>query len=88
LLKTNLSSAADLKVRLDLLGCQIIGSAPSGEKALTLAGQLRPDLVLMDIRLEGAMDGIEAAQQVRQRWHLPVVYLTAYADDTTRSGRS
>jgi PAS domain S-box-containing protein len=75
--------AADLKVRLDLLGCQVVGSAPSGEKALTLAGQLLPDLVLMDIRLEGPMDGIETAQQVRQRWRLPVVYLTAYADDTT-----
>ncbi|MCX6899244.1 MAG: response regulator [Verrucomicrobia bacterium] len=75
--------AADLKVRLDMLGCKVVGSAASGEKALVLAGQLLPDLVLMDIRLEGAMDGIEAAQQMRQRWHLAVVYLTAYADDTT-----
>ncbi|MBI5688073.1 MAG: response regulator [Verrucomicrobia bacterium] len=75
--------AADLKIRLEMLGCKVVGSAASGEKALTLAGQLLPDLVLMDIRLEGAMDGIEAAQQIRQRWHLAVVYLTAFADDTT-----
>ena len=75
--------AADLKVRLDMLGCKVVGTAASGEKALALAEQLLPDLVLMDIRLEGAMDGVEAAQQIRQRWHLAVVYLTAYADDAT-----
>ncbi|MCX6910485.1 MAG: response regulator [Verrucomicrobia bacterium] len=75
--------AADLKVRLEMLGCKVVGTASNGEKALALAGQHLPDLVLMDIRLEGAMDGIEAALQMRQRWHLAVVYLTAYADDTT-----
>jgi signal transduction histidine kinase len=75
--------AADLKMRLEMLGCKVVGTASNGEKALTLAGQLLPDLVLMDIRLEGAMDGIETAQQMRRRWHLAVVYLTAYADDTT-----
>ena len=73
--------AADLKVRLELLGCQVVGSVPSGEKAVALAGQWRPHLVLMDIRLEGRMDGIEAAQEIRRQWRLPVVYLTAYADD-------
>lgn len=75
--------AADLKVRLEMMNCRVVGTASSGEKALALAEQLAPDLVLMDIRLEGAMDGIEAAQQMRQRWHMAVVYLTAYADDTT-----
>jgi two-component system, sensor histidine kinase and response regulator len=75
--------AADLRVRLELLGCQVAGSVPSGEKAVVMAGQCRPDLVLMDIRLEGRMDGIEAAQEIRRQWRLPVVYLTAYADDTT-----
>ena len=75
--------AADLKVRLELLGCHVVGAVPSGEKAVAMAGQSRPDLVLMDIRLEGRMDGIEAAQEIRRQWRLPVVYLTAYADDTT-----
>ena len=75
--------AADLKVRLELLGCQVVGAVPSGEKAVALAEQRRPDLVLMDIRLEGRMDGIEAAQEIRRQWRLPVVYLTAYADDAT-----
>jgi PAS domain S-box-containing protein len=48
-----------------------------------LAGEVRPDLVLMDIRLEGAMDGVAAAQAIRTRYQLPVVYLTAYADEET-----
>ena len=75
--------AADLKVRLEMMNCKVVGTASTGEKALALAGQLLPDLVLMDMRLEGTMDGTEAAQQMRQRWHLAVVYLTAYADDAT-----
>ncbi len=75
--------AVDLKVRLELLGCQVAGAVPSGERAIAMAGQCRPDLVLMDIRLEGRMDGIEAAREIRRQWRLPVVYLTAYADDTT-----
>jgi PAS domain S-box-containing protein len=48
-----------------------------------MATDLRPDLVLMDIRLEGAMDGVTAAQEIRNLLHLPVVYLTAYADEET-----
>lgn len=75
--------AADLKVRLEMMNCKVVGTASTGEKALALAGQLLPDLVLMDMRLEGVMEGTEAAQQMRQRWHLAVVYLTAYADDAT-----
>ena len=43
----------------------------------------RPDLVLMDIMLEGDMDGVEAAGQIHERFRIPVVYLTAYADDDT-----
>ena len=58
--------AADLKVRLEMMNCKVVGTASTGEKALALAGQLLPDLVLMDMRLEGTMDGTEAAQQMRQ----------------------
>src|SRR5262249_14704168 len=54
-----------------------------GEEAIRLAEERRPDLVLMDIRLKGAMDGVAAAQEIRARFQLPVVYLTAYADDDT-----
>ena len=56
----------------------------SGEEAVQLAAELNPDLVLMDIRLVGDTDGIDAARQIRDRLDVPVVFLTAYADETTR----
>jgi PAS domain S-box-containing protein len=75
--------ALDIERCLQNLGYGVVGLASSAEKALAKAAKDRPDLVLMDIRLKGAMDGVEAAEQLRQRFNLPVVYLTAYADETT-----
>jgi PAS domain S-box-containing protein len=75
--------AADIEGRLTRLGYEVVGLADRGEDAVRLAGELRPDLVLMDIRLRGDTDGVEAADQIRSRFHLPVVYLTAHADDAT-----
>jgi PAS domain S-box-containing protein len=73
----------DIKRRLTRLGYQVVGNTTNGEGALMLAEALRPDLVLMDIRLDGAMDGIEAAKQIGDRFHLPVAFLTAYAETAT-----
>jgi two-component system, cell cycle sensor histidine kinase and response regulator CckA len=75
--------ARDIQNRLDRLGYAVVGTGRSGEDAIDLAGRLRPDLILMDIRLQGALDGVAAAHQIRARWRLPVVYLTAYADQGT-----
>src|ERR1051325_5587518 len=75
--------AMDIQERLGSLGYDAPGTAATGERAIELAGQLRPDLVLMDIRLNGDMDGIEAAEQIRRRLDIPVVYLTANADSPT-----
>jgi PAS domain S-box-containing protein/putative nucleotidyltransferase with HDIG domain len=75
--------AEDIRLRLKGLGYTISGMAFSGEQAVKKAEETRPDLVLMDIVLEGQMDGIEAASLVRSRFGIPVVYLTAYADDKT-----
>jgi signal transduction histidine kinase len=75
--------ARDLAMRLTRMGFEIAGVAPSGEEALVIAERERPDLTLMDIRLEGEMDGITAAEHLRARLHLPVVFLTAHADDAT-----
>ncbi|MFH1954289.1 MAG: response regulator [Pseudomonadota bacterium] len=52
----------------------------SGEETIEKAAEMHPDLVLMDIRLKGEMDGIEAAEQIRARFHIPLVYLTACAN--------
>lgn len=75
--------AEDLQQTLRGLGYTVCGSAASGERALEVAVAARPDLVLMDVRLEGHMDGIEAADLLRERLDVPVVFLTAHADEVT-----
>ena len=62
--------ATDLSKRLKAMGYEPVGRAASGEQAIALAGELKPDLVLMDIRLEGELDGIAAAREIRQRFAL------------------
>ena len=75
--------ALDLQRRLTQLGYAVVGIAASGPQAITTAYQLQPDLVLMDIRLQGEMDGIEAALHIQQARPIPIIYLTAYVDDAT-----
>jgi PAS domain S-box-containing protein len=75
--------ARDIQQQLRRIGHDVVGSTARGEDAVGLALQSRPDLVLMDIRLEGKLDGIEAAAQIRDSCRTPVVFLTAYADDET-----
>ena len=74
-------TAHDLSERLTTLGHQVIDAVETGEEAVAKARGT--ELVLMDIRLEGAMDGIEAAAQIRDRYRIPVVFLTAHADRAT-----
>jgi len=73
----------DLRYKLEALGYSVPAEVGSGEEAVDTASRLRPDVVLMDIRLSGEMDGIDAAEQIRDQFDVPVVYLTAYADETT-----
>jgi hypothetical protein len=75
--------AHDLELSLKRMGYGVSGVASSTEEALAAVAQQEPDLVLMDIRLRGVRDGVETASLLRERHRLPVVYLTAYADDTT-----
>ncbi|MEK7748227.1 MAG: ATP-binding protein [Nitrospirota bacterium] len=75
--------ARELEARLLNLGYEIAGIASSGQEAITLTEQTSPQLILMDIVLKGEMDGIDAAAEIRRRWHLPVIYLTAYTDPPT-----
>jgi PAS domain S-box-containing protein len=75
--------AMDIEDRLTAMGYQLGGAAASGEQALALAEAGHPDLVLMDIRLQGAMDGIVAAEEMRRRFHVPVIFLTAYSEEAT-----
>lgn len=74
---------ADLEIRLAQLGYEVVGSAARGEEAMAMAAALLPDLVLMDIHLQGAMDGVEVAHELRDGLRIPVVFLTAHSEDHT-----
>ena len=73
----------DLRYQLEALCYSVAAEIGSGEKAVEAASQLRPDVLLMDIRLSGEMDGIAAAAQIRDQFDIPVVSLTAYVDEAT-----
>lgn len=77
--------AKDLEFSLRKFGYDVPGVAPSGAEAVTLAGATKPDLMLMDIRLRGEMDGIEAARRIQHEFDVPVVYVTAFTDEATLS---
>jgi PAS domain S-box-containing protein len=75
--------ARELEVRLKGFGYAVVRIALSGEEGVQGASELQPDIVLMDIVLKGALDGIAAANEIRTRFDIPVVYVTAYADEST-----
>ena len=73
--------AHDISSRLEAMGHQVVGTAGTAEEALEMAAEA--DIVLMDIRIDGPIDGIEAAARIRERFQLPVVFLTAHSDRPT-----
>ncbi|MFB6257182.1 MAG: LytTR family transcriptional regulator DNA-binding domain-containing protein [Flavobacteriales bacterium] len=75
--------AKDIQQSLEKLGYDVIGTAPTGENAITLALEKHPEVVLMDIMLKGEKTGVESADEIRAHLDIPVIYLTAYADENT-----
>jgi len=75
--------ARDILAMLKGLGYGVAAVAASGEEAIEKATSRQPDVVLMDIVLKGRIDGVQAAQHIRDHLHIPVIYLTAYADEDT-----
>jgi PAS domain S-box-containing protein len=73
----------DIKNSLNAMGYEVIGVADTGDTAIRMTEQLKPDLILMDITLKGKMNGIEAAGEIHENFQIPVVYLTAHSDDAT-----
>src|SRR6202162_526310 len=78
-------TAEDLHDILTELGYAVSASVSNGADAIAKAAETKPDLALMDIRIKGEMDGTEAARILRDRFNIPVVYLTAHADTATLS---
>ena len=75
--------AFDLSRRLPKLGYEVCAIVPTGEEAVQKAVELAPDLILMDICLKGAMDGVAAAEIIRANGKVPIIFLTANADEMT-----
>ncbi len=75
--------AKDISKTLERLGYNILGAVRTGKDAILKTARLKPDLVLMDIMLEDEMSGIEAAEKIMSSFDIPVIYLTALADDET-----
>jgi CheY-like chemotaxis protein len=75
--------ARTLELKLKKFGYTVVGSERSAEKGIEKAGELRPDIVLMDIELSGAMDGIQAADAIRKKYQIPSIYITAICDAKT-----
>lgn len=73
----------DIERSLKKLGYNVVGTADTGEQAIQLAHDLKPDLALMDIMLKGDMTGIEAAQAIKADIDIPIIFLTAHSDDKT-----
>ncbi|HTH14761.1 MAG TPA: response regulator, partial [Spirochaetia bacterium] len=73
----------DLQIRLTRYGYEVCGIESDGRSALARIGEARPDIILMDINIEGDLDGIQVAGEVNLWWHIPVLFLTAYSDDET-----
>lgn len=73
----------DLEHSLKRLGYKVVGTAATGLKAIELANEKEPDIILMDIMLKGEMNGIEAADIIGKSLNIPYIYLTAYAEDYT-----
>ncbi|MFQ5615751.1 MAG: diguanylate cyclase [Anaerolineales bacterium] len=83
IVEDNVVIAESLRNTLNWLGYTALDVAVSGEEAIRKAAELQPDMVLMDIMLEGEMDGIEAAGQIHTRLGIPIIYTTAHSDERT-----
>lgn len=75
--------ALDLSLSLEKLGYSVIGNVISAPEAIECARAKQPDLILMDIRLNGSSDGVDAAREIHRFMNCPVIFLTAYSDEQT-----
>ncbi|BDZ71785.1 hypothetical protein GCM10025861_23020 [Methanobacterium petrolearium] len=76
-------TAMDIRNSLSNFGFDVVGIVDSGDKAIQKSGELKPDLILMDITLKGDIDGIDAAQEIKTLFDIPVIYMSAFTDENT-----
>jgi CheY-like chemotaxis protein len=75
--------ALDIKNRLRRLGYNIVAVVPSGEEAIRVIGETKPDLVLMDIVLRGSLDGVQTAEEISRETDIPIIFLSSFSDKDT-----
>lgn len=75
--------ALQIKGKLEQKGYEVVGTFASGEELLEAVGPLEPDLIMMDMTLQGSLDGIETARRLSEQYDIPVVYLTAHSEEST-----
>jgi len=80
--------ALDIKRRLEKLGYQVTGLAAKAKQVLELVEHDYPDIILMDIHLNDTLDGIDIANLINQKYRIPVIFVTAYSEDSTMSRAS
>jgi CheY-like chemotaxis protein len=83
IVEDELIAAEDIRLTLETQGYQVAGIARTGESVLETLKEQQPDLVLMDIHLAGTLDGIDTAERIRTQYHIPVIFLTSHADETS-----
>ena len=76
-------TAMSMGIAMRVWGCQVVGMVTKGEDAIRTAEAEKPDVVLMDIRLHGFMDGIGAAREIIGRFKIPVIFMSGYDDEDT-----
>ncbi|MFW6160292.1 MAG: response regulator [Acidobacteriota bacterium] len=74
----------DIQRMLNNLGHRVEYITPRGEEAVDMVKEIKPDLILMDIKLQGEIDGIEAARRIRSQLYTPIIYISALSDEETR----
>ncbi|WP_244603601.1 response regulator [Methanococcoides sp. AM1] len=77
-----------IKLKLEKMGYSVTGFASKGKEAISMVGAIHPDLILMDIRLKGGMDGVETAMKIRESYSIPIVFITADSSKVTRERAS
>ena len=75
--------ALDIRSMLEDLGYLVSDIVSSGEESIQRASKKKPDLVLMDVKLKGSIDGVSAGEEIFRQFRIPIVYLTAYSDQAT-----
>ncbi|HNX23286.1 MAG TPA: response regulator [Spirochaetota bacterium] len=84
LVEDEVITAMLMEAQLKKIGYRISGHVTTGENAIAVAKEKRPDIILMDIRLAGRIDGIDAASVIRSETGIPIIFITSYDDQTTR----